>query len=368
VARPSESRWLWLGGGFIAVAVALLGVAATFDTASKVPYSYGTSLPVIVAYILFGLSLVCFGCANREVPFPYPISRRDTGLLGHPVRSGPTEPSATSVTSSSDVTGASSGAGDPPIASGSPDAPNQVGESAQVVVGDLLREPAAFQDRPEILGTLMHPEPDPGTGVVFAVTGPRGAGKSQLAAACARRRLDAWWRVVAWLNAEDREQLLGGFAELATALGLSDGPDDSATSATLVRRWLQADGTRCLLVLDNATNADLIRPFLPAAGQAHVIITSSHPTITSLGIPIPVEAFTPDQATAYLTERTGRGDHPGVGEVGEELGYLPLALAQAAAVIAGQRLDYSTYLRRLAEIPVADYLTRSEGDPYPRDR
>jgi hypothetical protein len=201
---------------------------------------------------------------------------------------------------------------------------------------------------------------------VFAVTGPRGAGKSQLAAACARRRLDAGWRVVAWLNAEDREQLLGGFAELATALGLSDGPDDSATSATRVRRWLQAEGTRCLLVLDNATNADLIRPFLPAAGQAHVIITSSHQAITSLGIPILVEAFTPDQATAYLTERTGRADHTGVGEVGEELGYLPLALAQAAAVIAGQRLDYSTYLRRLAEIPVADYLTRSEGDPYPR--
>jgi hypothetical protein len=114
VARSSESRWLWLGGGFITVAVALLGVAATFDTASKVPYSYGTSLPVIVAYILLGLSLVCFGCASREVPFAYPISRRDTGLLAHPVRSGATEPSATSATSSNDVTGASSGAGEPP--------------------------------------------------------------------------------------------------------------------------------------------------------------------------------------------------------------------------------------------------------------
>jgi hypothetical protein len=76
VARSSGSRWLWLGGGFIAVAVALLGVAATFDTASKVPYSYWTSVPVIVAYILFGLSLVRLGCASREVPFPYPISRR----------------------------------------------------------------------------------------------------------------------------------------------------------------------------------------------------------------------------------------------------------------------------------------------------
>ena len=59
-------------------------------------------------------------------------------------------------------------------------------------------------------------------GVVFAVTGLRGAGKSQLAAACARRRVDAGWKMVAWLNAEDREPLLGGFVQMAEALGLME--------------------------------------------------------------------------------------------------------------------------------------------------
>ena len=48
-----------------------------------------------------------------------------------------------------------------------------------------------------------------------------------------------------------------------------------------------------------------------------------------------------------------------------ELGYLPLALAQAAAVIAGQHLGYGTYLERLRALPVAQYLTRDAGQPYP---
>jgi hypothetical protein len=60
------------------VGAALLGVAGGFDAASKVPYSFWTSVPVIVAYVMFGLSLACFTCAIREVPIPYPVSRRIT--------------------------------------------------------------------------------------------------------------------------------------------------------------------------------------------------------------------------------------------------------------------------------------------------
>ena len=61
--------------GFIAVGAPLLGVAGGFDAASKVPYSFWTSGFVIVADVMFGLSLGCFMCAIREVPIPYPISR-----------------------------------------------------------------------------------------------------------------------------------------------------------------------------------------------------------------------------------------------------------------------------------------------------
>ena len=48
-----------------------MGVVASLHAGSAVPY--WTSIPVISAYVLFGLSLVCFACAIREVPFPYTV-------------------------------------------------------------------------------------------------------------------------------------------------------------------------------------------------------------------------------------------------------------------------------------------------------
>ena len=68
---------------------------------------------------------------------------------------------------------------------------------------------------------------------------------------------------------------------------------------------------------------------------------------------------------AFLARRTGRSDQAGARQLAAELGFLPLALAQAAAVIAAQHLDYRTYLTRLRAVPVRDVLKRAAGEPYP---
>ena len=73
-----------------------------------------------------------------------------------------------------------------------------------------------------------------------------------------------------------------------------------------------------------------------------------------------------EEALSFLAHRTGRADTDGASELARELGHLPLALAQAAAVIAAQRLDYRTYLDRLRSIPVQEYLLPAEGEPYPQ--
>ena len=174
------------------------------------------------------------------------------------------------------------------------------------------------------------------------------------------------WRLVAWINAEDLGGVLAGLAEVAAGLGLGAGEGDAEAAGRAVRHWLETDGDRCLLVFDNATDPAVLQPFLPAAGAARVIITSNHQSMANLGAGVPVDVFTEAEALAFLAERTGSADAEGARAVAAELGYLPLALAQAAAVIAGQHLGYGTYLDRLRGMPVDELLRPVEAGQYPR--
>ncbi len=237
---------------------------------------------------------------------------------------------------------------------------------AMVVAGEIPQEPLGFQPRADLLAALDAPGPGSRVQVVRALTGMRGVGKTHLAAAYARAKLADRWRLVAWVNAEDQAGVLAGLAEAAAALGLAAHAGDAVAAGRAVRHRLEADGERCLLVFDNATDPGVLRPFLPAAGAARVIITSNYQAVASLGAAVPVEVFTEAEALTFLAARTGQADAAGARALAEELGCLPLALAQAAAVIAAQHLSYGTYRDRLRRLPVADLLAAEEAGQYPR--
>jgi tetratricopeptide (TPR) repeat protein len=234
--------------------------------------------------------------------------------------------------------------------------------NGQVVVDDIPQAPLGFQPRADLLAQLDHASGP----VVHAVTGIQGVGKTQLAAAYARAKLAAGWRLVAWVDAADPGALRAGLAAVAETLGLADGrtgPGGDAGQA--VRRWLERDGRRCLVVFDNALDPDGVRPLLPACGSARVLITGSRRPVAGLGAGVPVDVFSPGEALAFLAERTGLADTAGASALARELGYLPLALGQAAGVIAAQDLAYWTYLGQLRAVPVSARLTREAGQPYP---
>jgi tetratricopeptide (TPR) repeat protein len=237
------------------------------------------------------------------------------------------------------------------------------GGDVPVVVGEIPQQPVAFQPRARLLAGLEDEAPGTRVVVVRAVTGMRGVGKTHLAAAYARARVAERWRLVAWINAEEGAGVLAGLSEVAAALGLQAGDAEAAGRA--VRRWLETGGDRCLLVFDNAADPAVLRPFIPAAGAARVVITSNERSMGDLGAGVPVEVFTQEEALAFLAERTGSADTVDAGLVAEELGYLPLALAQAAAVIVGQRLRYGTYLDRLRALAAGELLKPEKAGQYP---
>jgi RNA polymerase sigma factor (sigma-70 family) len=230
----------------------------------------------------------------------------------------------------------------------------------QVVVGDIPREARGFQPRPDLLTELDRVDHG-----VQVLTGRPGAGSTQLAAAYARAKLAAGWRLVAWVNAGNTGNLLAGLAAVAEAAGLPDGGSrrDAAAAGRMVRHWLENDGDHCLLVFDEAEDPDMLWEFVPA-GATRVLITSTRPPSANPQTSVPVDVFSADQALTFLAGPTGLDDTGEAAAVAAEVGHLPLALALAAAVTAGHRLAYGAYLHQLRTLPVEEYLTRPEGQAY----
>lgn len=237
--------------------------------------------------------------------------------------------------------------------------------AAVVVVGDIPQQPAGYQPRQELLEELDRPAGASHPPTVVAVTGMLGVGKTHLVAAYARARMQEKWRLVAWVNAADNAAVLRGLAKVASALGLATA-GSAAKAGEEVRRWLEADGDRCLLVFDGVSDLNKLRPFLPAGGDARVLLTSNLTAAENLAPTVPVGVFTPEQAVTFLTKRTAKPDSAGARLLADELGYLPLALAQAAPAVKGNAGGYETYLERLRKAKLDKYLARVAGDTYPR--
>ncbi|MGW2196530.1 tetratricopeptide repeat protein, partial [Streptosporangium sp. NPDC001682] len=247
--------------------------------------------------------------------------------------------------------------------------PAPVRPKGPVVSADIPREPKAFQPRPELMEALQRAAESGQVAVICALTGARGVGKTQIAAAYARHCARQGWPLVAWVYAETGDQLVAGLDAVAADLGITMSGEDAAAGARRLKKWLTDQTERCLIVLDNVSDADLVTAWLPPLGAVQVVISSNYRSVEMLGTAVRVEVFTDAEALAFLRERADRpwqvGDEVQARALAKEVDHLPLALSAAAYVINRQALGYGTYVERLRSVSLEEAFPKVPGDGYP---
>jgi tetratricopeptide (TPR) repeat protein len=236
-----------------------------------------------------------------------------------------------------------------------------------------FRRNPAFTGRQEMLERLAAQRHGGMGAVTQAVHGGGGVGKTATAVEYTYR-FRAAFDTVWWVRAGEPTTLVGDYAELAAARGLPEAAvADQQQVALAVRRWLSGHD-RWLLVLDNAegptTTTGLTAPLarlvdlLPAEPRGQVLVTSRDATWRQAASIAELALFTSDEAVGFLLARVGSRERQAAGQIAELLGYLPLALEQAAAYVEETGITLGAYLDRLRQFP--DVML-AQGEPRDRD-
>ncbi|MFF3690895.1 FxSxx-COOH system tetratricopeptide repeat protein [Streptomyces sp. NPDC002187] len=195
---------------------------------------------------------------------------------------------------------------------------------------------------------------------VQALRGRGGVGKTQLAIEYGHR-FAGEYELTWWIRSEEPALIPDQLAALAVKTGAAqpDTPPDEALEA--LAEELRTRG-RWLLVFDNAEEPAALAPYLPGGG-GHVLITSRNARWQETAMAVEVDGFARAESIALLQGRLPGLAEEDADQLAGELEDLPLALVQAAALLAdGVTL---TQYHGLLNESVSKVLDEGRPDSYP---
>ncbi len=224
-----------------------------------------------------------------------------------------------------------------------------------VWVGVVPPEADCYQPR-VVTGRLSAITTGGATAVLCQVlSGLGGVGKTQLAAAHARQLWQAGeLDLLLWFPATSRSAIVAGYAQAHTAATGMDVPDAEQAASGLLA-WLASTERRWLIVLDDLTDPGDLRGLWPpnvTGGRTMVTTRRRDAALAGTGrILVDTDLFTPAEAEAYLGARLAARPNLGTGAAGlaQDLGCLPLALAQASAYLIDRGRTCAQYSERLTD-------------------
>jgi len=199
--------------------------------------------------------------------------------------------------------------------------------------------------------------------------GMRGCGKTQLAASLAKQCEDANWNLVAWINAVSHESIQSDLVELAKQLQIdtSDLDDQDIIVRRCLRHLWNAPAADRLIVFDNVEDIEDLRDRIPRGTGLRVVATTTSREADweeNGWKGISVGVFSRVKSIKYLLNVTGSQDRDTADAIGERLGDLPLAIAQAAATARNEQWTLASYAHCLESSCGEKVIRRIRGHYY----
>ncbi|SEG16301.1 Tetratricopeptide repeat-containing protein [Thermomonospora echinospora] len=230
-----------------------------------------------------------------------------------------------------------------------------------VIRGGLPPRNPDFTGRDELLPEIRRRLDDGVTVLTPQADSLGGEGKSQLAAEFAHRHA-ADYDLIWWIPTEQVTLARSSLAELARRLGTPLSDDINRTVDRVLRELRRGSRyRRWLLVYDNAADPDELTPLMPVDfvegrlvtlrqdGVGHVLVTSGDRRWAERATALRVGVFERPESIAFLRRRVPRLSVTEADRLAARVGDLPLAVEQAAALLAETGRGVEEHLRSLEE-------------------